>query len=233
MMSRISFWLCAFLFAAGFLVENTQSFLTVPAVQLRATSQLSTCHPGPASLRACSTKTRMCANDEEPLVLSAYDQLVLSVRALSTKEIKQELVTRGVSFNDCFEKEDLVARLVEARLQLAAEAVGEGEVQAEDEKEAGVESAVEVNAEEAQQNKKDSRIFDPEMMKNIMSKDKIQAILQDQELLQALRNPTVTFRFIRQHVSPLIFMQVMRMAQEVLKVQAAIEKVKNFMSKNS
>eukprot|EP00960_Hanusia_phi_P024504 721600-Hanusia_phi.AAC.4 len=32
------------------------------------------------------------------------------------------------------------------------------------------------------------------MMKNMMSKEKIQAILQDQELLQALRNPTVTLR---------------------------------------
>ena len=31
---------------------------------------------------------------------------------------KKELVTRGVGFSDCFEKHELVARLVEARLQV-------------------------------------------------------------------------------------------------------------------
>jgi len=67
-------------------------------------------------------------NEDEGLTLTAYDQLVLSIRALTVGEIKQELTTRGVSFDDCFEKEALVARLTEARLQLAAEAIGEGGV---------------------------------------------------------------------------------------------------------
>jgi hypothetical protein len=53
-----------------------------------------------------------------PFTLSAYDQLVLSVRAMSVKEIQNELKTRAVSFDDCFEKSDLVGRLVEARLQV-------------------------------------------------------------------------------------------------------------------
>jgi hypothetical protein len=36
---------------------------------------------------------------------------------------KKELVTRGVGFSDCFEKDEIVARLVEARLQVLSVAV--------------------------------------------------------------------------------------------------------------
>ena len=166
--------------------------------------------------------------------LSAYDQLVLSVRALKTLEIKQELVTRGVGFADCFEKEELVARLVEARLQLAAEAFGEGAVSPEGQV---VDEAIEVAEEEVEateeydssQIKQDSRIFDEELKQKLSQKEKVEKMLQDQELMAALRNP-----------------EVMAMAQQVLKdpssadsfkndpeVSKAIEKVQQFLRENA
>ncbi|KAJ8609076.1 hypothetical protein CTAYLR_010239 [Chrysophaeum taylorii] len=56
--------------------------------------------------------TRRCP----PLELAAVDEETLSsIRKMRTKEIQAELKSRGVKYDDCFEKEDLVKRLASSR----------------------------------------------------------------------------------------------------------------------
>lgn len=156
--------------------------------------------------------------------LTAYDQLVLSVRALTPSEIKQELNTRGISHSDCFEKEELVMRLVEARLQIAAETLGEGEINVGEDGETVETKGAEEEKAEEDEAKRDTRVFNKDAL-GALDKEKLEAMLQDQELMAALRNPAV-----------------LKMAQDVLKdptqmdkysgdpdVMTAIQKVKDFL----
>mmetsp|Transcript_55755 Transcript_55755/g.136582 ORF Transcript_55755/g.136582 Transcript_55755/m.136582 type:complete len:241 (+) Transcript_55755:14-736(+) len=184
------------------------------------------------ALRRARTALRSSeGSDDKPLTLSAYDQLVLSVRAMNVKEIQNELKTRAVSFDDCFEKEDLVGRLVEARLQIAAEALGEGDLVVDPEKKEVKVVPVEEEKEKpkAPEPPKADNFGSAEAAQNFlktMSPQKIQKMMGDQELIAAVRNPNV-----------------MRMAQEVMQdpkamakyendpdVLKAIQKIKDFMT---
>eukprot|EP00292_Cryptomonas_paramecium_P023182 CAMPEP_0113664268 /NCGR_PEP_ID=MMETSP0038_2-20120614/1633_1 /TAXON_ID=2898 /ORGANISM="Cryptomonas paramecium" /LENGTH=187 /DNA_ID=CAMNT_0000579447 /DNA_START=177 /DNA_END=736 /DNA_ORIENTATION=- /assembly_acc=CAM_ASM_000170 len=179
-------------------------------------------------------------DDDKPLTLTAYDQLLLSVRSMSSREIKQELSTRGVSFDDCFEKGQLVDRLAEARMQLAAEVIGEKDVIPDSDSPDSDGPADKAQGDEAAESggrdrgdtaprgasPRDSRVFNEELMAR-MKPEVMETLLQDQELLSALRNPSV-----------------IRMAQSVMQdpscaghfagdpdVKAAVDKVQAFMHK--
>uniref|UniRef100_A0A7S0Z040 STI1 domain-containing protein n=1 Tax=Hemiselmis tepida TaxID=464990 RepID=A0A7S0Z040_9CRYP len=167
-------------------------------------------------------------SDDTPLTLTAYDQLLLSVKAMSVKEIKQELTTREVDFADCFEKEELVARLVEARLQIAAEALGEGEIDAGEE---GVEMKPlpdEDKPKDAPEGGGDPGLGTAQAASDFlksMDPAKIQRMLADQELIAAIKNPTV-MQMAREVMQDKSAMQKYQGDPDVLR---AIEKIKAFM----
>eukprot|EP00290_Baffinella_frigidus_P007675 CAMPEP_0180130908 /NCGR_PEP_ID=MMETSP0986-20121125/8129_1 /TAXON_ID=697907 /ORGANISM="non described non described, Strain CCMP2293" /LENGTH=234 /DNA_ID=CAMNT_0022070733 /DNA_START=31 /DNA_END=735 /DNA_ORIENTATION=+ len=223
---------CLRLLLAAALTAPAASFSFAPAFSPACRSGLAASLRAPAPpLRtrkgAVGLRASGVPEEEEGLTLTAYDQLVLSIRSLTVAEIKQELSTRGVGFDDCFEKEALVARLTEARLQLAAEAMGEGELEVDDEGSVSAKPLDEKDIKDDPPEAKPNPVMDQrDALKDALNPESIQALLQDQELLAALRDPAV-----------------MRMAQEVMKdpsktgeyaadpaVRKALDKVQAFLT---
>eukprot|EP00282_Hemiselmis_andersenii_P009353 CAMPEP_0114139690 /NCGR_PEP_ID=MMETSP0043_2-20121206/16989_1 /TAXON_ID=464988 /ORGANISM="Hemiselmis andersenii, Strain CCMP644" /LENGTH=219 /DNA_ID=CAMNT_0001233741 /DNA_START=81 /DNA_END=740 /DNA_ORIENTATION=- len=163
-------------------------------------------------------------SDDTPLTLTAYDQLLLSVKAMTVKEIKQELTTREVDFSDCFEKEELVNRLVEAKLQIAAEVLGEGEIDATEDKIEMKPLPDEDKPADAPEPGLGTAQAASDFLKS-MDPAKIQRMLSDQELIAAIKNPTV-MQMAREVMQDKTALEKYRSDPDVLR---AIEKIKSFM----